>query len=113
VCSRDFCRLAGRFYGGGDETAAEHDWIEALAAPARSGRGRRGEPGWPDYPPPGLAVRAEEAEVTVAALEMSCPCCDTPVTVVTRQSAMLLRLDPRTRSSVDLVPACRFRYSYP
>jgi hypothetical protein len=36
VCSRDFCRLAGELYGAGDELAAEHDRIEALAAAARS-----------------------------------------------------------------------------
>jgi hypothetical protein len=94
VCSRDFCRLAGELYGAGDEVPAERDRIEALAAAARSQAARQA---WRarlgDYPPPGIAARAGETEVTVTALEASCPCCGKPVAVLMRQGILLLALE--------------------
>jgi hypothetical protein len=55
VRSRDFSRLAGRLYGAGDELAAEHDRIEAIAAAARSRATRHAQRArLGDYPPPGL-----------------------------------------------------------
>jgi len=93
ACSRDLCRLAGRLYGAGDELAAEHDRIEALAAVARSQaarQARRARLG--DDPPPGIAAHGEENEVTVA-VEASCPCCGMPVAVLLRHTTVLLPLE--------------------
>jgi len=41
VCSRDFCRLAGRLYGAGEDLAIEHDHIAALATAASTQAARR------------------------------------------------------------------------
>jgi hypothetical protein len=94
VCSRDFCRLAGRLYGAGDEVAAEHDRIEALVAAARSQAALQARRAWlRDHPPVGGAVLAEESEAAVTAVEASCPGCGKPVVVLLRQTTMLLPLD--------------------
>jgi len=52
---------------------------------------RRARPG--DYPPRGSPAHTQENEVTVAALQASCPCCGTPVAVLLRHTTIVLALD--------------------
>jgi len=85
VCSRDFCRAAGRLYGAGEQLALAHDRVEALAAAARSQAARQAR-----QPP---AMTQEETEVTFAVSEGTCPYCAKPVAVLVRQSAALLQLE--------------------
>jgi hypothetical protein len=89
VCSRDFCRAAGRLYGAGEQVALAHDRIEALAAVARSQAARRARQAR-QLP---AAAQAEETEITFAAVEAACPYCGKPVGVLVRQSAALLQLE--------------------
>src|SRR5260221_11275478 len=51
VCSRDFCRAAGRLYGAGEHLALAHDRIEAPVAAARSQAARPAPPGAPPPTP--------------------------------------------------------------
>ena len=87
VCSRDFCRLAGRLYGAGDELALAHDQITAAAAAARSQAARQARQ---HRLPPESALVAEDSTVTVAVLEAACPHCGKPVAVLVRHSAALM-----------------------
>ena len=89
VCSRDFCRLAGRLYGAGEELALAHDRIEALAAAARSQAARRAR----QARQPPMTAQAEETEVTFAVVAAACPHCGKAVAVLVRQSAALLPLE--------------------
>jgi len=89
VCSRDFCRAAGRLYGAGEQLALAHDRIEALAAAARSQAARQARQA---RQPPATA-QAGEAEITFAVSEGTCPYCGKPVAVLVRQSAALLPLE--------------------
>jgi len=89
VCSRDFCRLAGRLYGAGEQLALAHDRIEALAAAARSQAARQAR----QARQPPMTAPAEEAEITFAVVEAACPYCGKPVAVLVRQSAALLPLE--------------------
>ena len=87
VCSRDFCRAAGRLYGAGEQLALAHDRIEALTAAARSQAARQARQA---RQPPAMAQ--EETEVTFAVSEGTCPYCSKPVAVLVRQSAALRSL---------------------
>jgi hypothetical protein len=89
VCSRDFCRAAGRLYGAGEQLALAHDRIEALAAAARSQAARQARQA---RQPPAMA-QPEETETAFAVSEGTCPYCGNPVAVLVRQSAALLRLE--------------------
>lgn len=88
VCSRYFCRLAGRLYGAGEQLALAHDRIEALAAAARSQAAQPAR----QAPQPPATAQAEEAQITFAVSEGACPYCGKPVAVLVRQSAALLPL---------------------
>ena len=97
VCSRDFCHLAGRLYGAGEELAIEHDRIEALAAAARSQAARQARQR--RHPPAQAHGQPEQNDVTFTALEAACPYCGKPVAVLMRQNTGLLPLgspDPRS-----------------
>ena len=96
VCSRDFCRLAGRLYGAGEELALEHDRVEALALAARSHAARQARQR--RHPPPPVPAPPEQNEVTVTAVETACPHCRKPVAVLLRQSTALLALDDQDRA---------------
>ncbi|SRR6266542_3193853 len=89
VCSRDFCRLAGRLYGAGEQLALAHDRIEALAAVARSQTARQAR----QARQPPMTGQTEETEMTFAVVEAACPYCGKPVAVLVRQSAALLPLE--------------------
>jgi transcriptional regulator with XRE-family HTH domain len=88
VCSRDFCRVAGRLYGAGEALALAHDRIEALAAAARIQAARQAQQA---RQPPAMAQ--DETEITFAVSEGTCPYCGKPVAVLVRQSAALLQLE--------------------
>jgi transcriptional regulator with XRE-family HTH domain len=90
VCSRDFCRAAGRLYGAGEQLALAHDRIEALAAAARSQAARQARQARQP-----LVMAQEETEITFAVSEGTCPYCGKPVAVLVRQSAALLQLESR------------------
>jgi len=102
VCSRDFCRAAGRLYGAGEQLALAHDRIEALVAAARSQAARQARQA---RQPPAMA-QAEETEVTFAVMDAACPYCGKPVAVLVRQSAVLLPLES---PGGDLRPLLRVR----
>lgn len=89
MCRRDFCRLAGRLCGAGEEVALAHDGIGALAAAARSQAARQAR----QARQPPMAAQAEETEITFAVAEAACPFCGKPVAVLVRQSAALLPLE--------------------
>ena len=93
VCSRDFCRLAGRLYGAGDQLAHEHDRIEALVAAVRGQAAEQARQARHGDQPLGIAAHAEETEVAFAAVEAACPHCRKPVAVLVRQSAALLPVE--------------------
>lgn len=96
VCSRGFCRLAGRLYGAGEDLALEHDRIGALALAARSQAARQARQR--RHPPPQIPAPPKQNDATFTVLEAACPYCGKPVAVLIRQSAALLPLgSPGTR----------------
>jgi hypothetical protein len=88
VCSRDFCRAAGRLYGAGEHLPLAHDRVEALAVAARSQAARQAR-----QARRAPAMAQDESEVTFAVSEGTCPYCGKPVAVLVRQSAALLQLE--------------------
>lgn len=91
VCSRDFCLLAGRLYGAGEELVLAHDQIAALAAAARSRAARQDRQN--HLPRSAAAVLAAEDNVTVSVVEAACPYCGKQVAVLVRLRAALLPLE--------------------